>query len=378
MTTGLDAQAVLPPLTQIPSDIAALRDYEPYAQARMSAQAWAYFSGAAADEHTARENHEAFTRLRLMPRVLRDLREGSTALRLLGRDFAYPILLAPVAHQKLAHPEGERATALAASAMGAGMVLSMQSSTDLVEVAQAAGQAPCPLWFQLYIQPDRDFTLRLAERARQAGYQALVLTVDAPLNGMRNREQRAQFRLPPGVEEVNLRGMTQPRGHYAQPGASPVFGSGLLAQAPTWEDVRWLMGHVRLPVLLKGILSPRDAVMAREAGAAGVIVSNHGGRTLDTVPPTIEALPAVRAVLPADYPVLMDGGVRRGTDVFKALALGADAVMVGRPYVHALAAAGAAGVAHVLHLLRTELEVAMALAGCARLADITPEFIQRA
>lgn len=375
MTNAPHAQQVLPPLKQIPPDIAAVRDYEPYAQARMSPQAWAYFSGGAADEHTLRENHEAFARLHLAPRVLRDMGQGSTALRLLGCDLAYPILLAPVAHQALAHPEGEHATALAASAMEAGMVLSTQASTDLADVAR---QASCPLWFQLYIQPDRAFTLRLVERAEAAGYRALVLTVDAPLNGMRNREQRAQFRLPPGVEEVNLRGMEQPRGHYAQPGASPVFGSGLLRQAPTWEDIRWLIGHTRLPVVLKGILGPGDAILAREAGAAGVVVSNHGGRTLDTLPPAISALPGVRAALPADYPVLMDGGVRRGTDVFKALALGADAVMIGRPYVYALAAAGAAGVAHVLHLLRTELEVAMALAGCARLEDIEPEFVLRA
>lgn len=375
MTTGFDATPLLPPLQQIPPEIVALRDYEPYAQARMSPQAWAYFSGAAADEQTLRENHEAFSRLHLLPRVLGALREGSTATQLLGRDFAYPILLAPVAHQALAHAEAERATVLAASAMGAGMVLSTQASTDLADVA---GQASCPLWFQLYLQADQAFTLRLAERAAQAGYQALVITVDAPLNGVRNREQRAQFRLPAGIEEVNLRGMAAPRSHYAQPGQSPVFGSGLLHQAPDWEDMRALIRQIRLPVLLKGILHPQDALLAREIGAAGIIVSNHGGRTLDTVVPTIAALPAVRASLPADYPVLMDGGVRRGTDVFKALALGADAVLIGRPYVYALAAAGAAGVAHVLHMLRTELEVAMALTGCASLADITPAFVRPA
>lgn len=375
MTTGFDVPQPFPPLKQIPPDIAAVQDYLPYAQERMTAQAWAYFSGGAADEQTSRENHEAFARLHLLPRVLRDLRAGSTALQLLDCDFAYPILLAPVAHQALAHPEGERATALAASAMGAGMVLSTQASTDLGELAR---QASCPLWFQLYIQPDREFTLQLAERAYQAGYRALVLTIDAPLNGVRNREQRAQFQLPPGIEEVNLRGMTQVRAHYAQPGQSPVFGSGLLQHAPTWEDIRWLIGQAKLPVLLKGILHPQDARLAHEVGAAGVIVSNHGGRTLDSVMPTIRALPSIRAALPAAYPLLMDGGVRRGTDIFKALALGADAVMIGRPYVYALAAAGAPGVAHVLHMLRTELEVAMALAGCASLADITPEFVQEA
>ena len=372
MTNAPPAQQPLPPLQQIPADIAALRDYEPYARARMSPQAWAYFSGAAADELTLQANQTAFTQMHMAPRVLRDIRQGSTALQLLGCDLAYPILLAPVAHQRLAHPDAELATALAASAMGAGMVLSTQASTDLAAVAK---QASSPLWFQLYIQPDRAFTLNLVQRAEAAGYRALVLTIDAPINGIRNREQRAQFHLPPEVEEVNLRGMEQPRGHYAQPGTSPVFGSGLLNQAPNWDDVRWLISNTRLPVLLKGILNPQDAALAIDAGAAGVIVSNHGGRTLDTLPPTIRVLPAIRAAVPTGYPVLLDGGVRRGTDVFKALALGANAVLLGRPYVYALAAAGAAGVAHVLHMLRAEFEVAMALAGCAQLSDITPEFV---
>ncbi len=370
MSTGLPPSQVLPPLKQIPPEIAAVQDYEPYAQARMSPQAWAYFSGGAADEQTLHENHTVFSRWHIVPRVLRDLGHGTTRQSLLGCDFDYPILLAPVAHQALAHTQGEQASALAASAMGAGLVLSTQSSTDLAQLAQ---QASCPLWFQLYIQPDRAFTAQLVQRAEQAGYRALVITVDAPLNGMRNREQRAQFSLPPGIEEVNLRGMVHARGHYAQPGQSPVFGSGLLQQAPTWQDIAWLISQTRLPVLLKGILSAHDALLAQEAGAAGVIVSNHGGRTLDGVLPTLAALPIVRAALPTDYPVLLDGGVRRGTDVFKALALGANAVMIGRPYIFALAAAGAAGVAHVLHLLRTELEVAMALAGCARLEDIQTE-----
>ncbi|MDX3904582.1 MAG: alpha-hydroxy acid oxidase [Pigmentiphaga sp.] len=357
----------LPPLAQIPPQIAAVADYEDYARERMSEAAWAYLAGGAADELTLRANREAFDRIRLQPRVLGKLAGGSTALELLGVHLPYPILLAPVAYQKLAHPQGELATVLAASAMKAAMVVSTQSSVALEDLAQAADT---PLWFQLYFQARRDDTLKLVRRAEAAGYRALVLTVDAPVNGVRNREQRAGFSLPPGIEAVNLRGLRPMGQTVARAGESAIFGSGMLDHAPSWDDVAWLRSQTRLPIVLKGILSPVDARLAVEAGAAAIVVSNHGGRTLDGLPPTLEALPWVADEVQGRIPVLMDGGVRRGTDVFKAVALGAAAVLVGRGYVHGLAAAGAVGVIHVLHLLRTELEIAMALAGCATLADI--------
>ncbi|MCY1493769.1 4-hydroxymandelate oxidase [compost metagenome] len=364
----------LPKLQQIPAEIAAVADYEPFARERMTPQAWAYLAGGAADELTLADNLAAFQRVRLLNRVLEDLKGGHTRLQLCGLDLDYPILLAPVAYQKLAHPDGELASVLGASAMGAAMVVSTQASVSLEAIAQAA---QTPLWFQLYIQPDRGFTRELVQRAEAAGYRALVVTVDAPVNGMRNREQRSGFALPDGVEAVNLKGMRSLPPSVAQPGASPLFGSPLLEHAPTWKDLEWLQSLTRLPVLVKGVMNPRDAARAVEQGVAGIVVSNHGGRTLDGMPATLDALPAVVRAVEGKVPVLLDGGIRRGTDVFKALALGANAVMIGRPYVHGLATAGASGVAHVLHLLRTELEVAMALAGCPDLRAIDASLIWR-
>ncbi|MCY1285092.1 4-hydroxymandelate oxidase [compost metagenome] len=364
----------LPKLQQIPAEIAAVADYEPFARERMTPQAWAYLAGGAADELTLADNLAAFQRVRLLNRVLEDLKGGHTRLQLCGLDLDYPILLAPVAFQKLAHPDGELASVLGASAMGAAMVVSTQASVSLEAIAQAA---QTPLWFQLYIQPDRGFTRELVQRAEAAGYRALVVTVDAPVNGMRNREQRSGFALPDGVEAINLKGMRSLPPSVAQPGASPLFGSPLLEHAPTWKDLEWLQSLTRLPVLVKGVMNPRDAARAVEQGVAGIVVSNHGGRTLDGMPATLDALPAVVRAVEGKVPVLLDGGIRRGTDVFKALALGANAVMIGRPYVHGLATAGASGVAHVLHLLRTELEVAMALAGCPDLRAIDASLIWR-
>jgi len=352
---------MLPPLTSIPPHVVSLADYELLARERMSPSAWAYLSGGAADEVTLEENRTAFDRVRILPRVLRDLSDASTRLTLLGREHAHPLLVAPTAYHRLFHPEGEHATVMGAGAMEAGMVVSTQASTTLEDIS---ARASAPLWFQLYLQPDRGFTLELVKRAEAAGYEALVVTVDAPLSGIRNREQRAGHHLPPGVEAVNLRGM---RALGVQ---DRIFGSELLATAPTWRDLLWLKAHTRLPIFVKGVLHPDDALLAVEQGADGIIVSNHGGRTLDGVPATMEVLPAISAVVKGSVPLLLDGGIRRGTDVFKALACGADAVLIGRPVLHGLAAAGAVGVAHVLRILRMELEVAMALAGCPSLAAI--------
>jgi 4-hydroxymandelate oxidase len=363
----MTAPAPLPPLQQIPDDVAAVADYERLARERMSAGAWAYFNSGSADECTLRDNRAAFERLRLSSRVLADISGGDTQLTLFGQHYAHPVFVAPVAFQTLAHPQGEHATALGASALKAGMVVSTQAGVSLEALAQTA---QTPLWFQLYIQPDRDFTLQLVRRAEAAGYRALVVTVDAPVNGLRNAEQRAGFAMPAGVEAVNLRGMRTLPPQVARPGESPLLGSALLAAAPTWKDVDWLRAQTKLPILLKGVLDADDARHALDRGVDGLIVSNHGGRTLDTLPATIDALPAVAAAVGGRVPLLLDGGIRRGTDIVKALALGAAAVLIGRPVVHALAAAGAPGVAHVLHLLRTELEVAMTLCGCRRLADI--------
>jgi 4-hydroxymandelate oxidase len=363
-----------PPLDRIPASIACAADYEPYARQRLDDGVWAYLNGAAADGLTHTENLAAFRRLRLLPRVLSDLRGGNTAVDLFGMRFEHPVLVAPMAFQKLAHADGEIATAVAATALKGGMVVSAQASVGIEDIAAASGGA---LWFQLYILPDREFTLRLVKRAEAAGYRALVVTVDAPVAGIRNDEQRAGFVMPKGVEAVNLRGMQSPAAHVAGPGESAVFASPLLAAAPGWADIEWLAANTSLPLVLKGILHPDDARRALDAGAAGIIVSNHGGRILDTVPATVDLLPQVVEAVAGRVPVLLDGGIRRGTDVLKALALGANAVLAGRPVIHALAAAGAPGVAHVLHILRAELEAAMALTGCRCLADASPALLWR-
>lgn len=364
--------ALLPPLSEIAPDLVAACDYERYAAQRLDANAWAYLQGGAADELTCRANLQVWQDWALVPRLLRNLRGGHTRCQLLGETLQHPILLAPVAYQQLFHPEGERASALAAGVMGGAAVLSSFASTHLEAVAEVAQG---PLWFQLYWQGCGASTLALAERAAAAGYRALVLTVDAPVSGIRNREQRVGFRLPEGIRAVNLDSPAQLPELPA--GGSPVF-DGLLAVAPGWAEVAWLCRHSRLPVLLKGILHPEDARLAMAAGAAGVIVSNHGGRVLDSQWPALKALPGIRAELGPAVPVLVDGGIRRGTDVFKALALGASAVLIGRPYIHALATAGALGVAHLLKLLREELEVTMALSGCRELSEIGADALRRA
>ncbi|MDB5744476.1 MAG: FMN-dependent alpha-hydroxy acid dehydrogenase [Polaromonas sp.] len=361
---------------QIPAGVVTLADHEAHAHSRLGSNAWTYFSGGAADEITLRANASAWSRHLLQPRVLRQLAGGHTRVELLGRTLAHPILLAPVAFQRMAHPDGELASAYAAAAQGAGMVLSTQASISLETVAKAfLGEAQRgPLWFQLYLQHDRGFTRELVQRAEAAGYEALVLTVDAPTSGARDRERRAGFCLPPHVSAVNLEGLRPPAPLALQPGQSALF-DGLLATAPTWDDVAWLQSITRLPVLLKGVLHPGDARQAAALQVAGLIVSNHGGRTLDTAPATAAVLPRIVQALAGAMPVLVDGGLRRGTDILKAMALGASAVLVGRPYAYGLANAGALGVAHVLRLLRDELEIAMALCGCPTLAQATPELL---
>ncbi|GAB1489647.1 alpha-hydroxy acid oxidase [Opitutaceae bacterium] len=364
--------SVLPPLTQIPPDVVAVADYEPLARERMSPAAWAYFSGGVGDEITLQANPAAFARRLLRPRVLADLKGGHTRVTLFGRTYEHPIFLAPVAYQKMAHPEGERATMLGAAAMKAGMIVSTQSTVLLEDLAR---EAQAPLWFQLYVQRDRALTQSLVQRTEAAGFEAIVVTVDAPVLGPRNREQRSGFRLMPGVEAVNLRGQPAAAMRHLEAGVS-VFSSGLLDITPTWADIVWLRSITKLPVLVKGIMTAEDAARAVSEGVAGIVVSNHGGRTLDTLPATLDVLPEISAQVAKRVPILFDGGIRRGTDILKALALGADAVMVGRPYLYGLAVAGSIGVAHVLNILRTELEFAMALTGRATIADVDASVIR--
>lgn len=355
---------------QIPPDTVSLGDYERHFHARVVPSIRAYIAGAAADGITQRENGAAFQRLRLMPRALVELSGASAQQTLFGEALAYPILMAPTAYHKLVHPDGELATVQAASLTRTWMTVSTQASVTLEEVARAA---TVPLWFQLYFQTRPQDTQALVRRAEQAGYKAIVLTIDAAVSGIRNIEQRAGFRLPDDVRPVNLDAFPPNPPARATHG-SPVF-QGMLDHAPTWADVEALCRQTALPVLVKGLLNPADVGPALDAGVSGIIVSNHGGRTLDTVPATIDCLPAVATAVAGRVPVLLDGGVRRGTDIVKAIALGASAVLVGQPVLHALAVGGMPGVAHMLTLLQAELEVAMALAGCPTLAAIGPSSV---
>lgn len=345
-----------------------LEDYESLAKGHIPEMAHAYISGAAGDETTLRWNRESFQKLRLNPRVLVDVSRLDTRTTLLGMEMPSPILLAPTAYHKLVNPEGEVATARAASRAGATMVLSSFANTAVEDVARSTTS---PLWFQLYVQRDRALTRDMVQRAEGAGCRALCVTVDTPVRGTRNREERSNFALPPhlGLPNLKLRAGTSGAslGHTAS--ESEIF-SAILDPTLTWKEIEWLRGVARVPVLLKGVLNPDDADRAAKEGVAGLIVSNHGARNLDTVPATIDALPRVAEKVSGRIPLLVDGGIRRGTDVLKALALGASAVLIGRPYLFALGVAGEEGVLRVLSILKREFEAAMALAGRRTIAEI--------
>jgi 4-hydroxymandelate oxidase len=354
-----------------------LFDLEAAARELIPGEAWDYYASGAADEVTLRANRAAWERVSIAYRVLVDVSRRDLTTAVLGQPVALPILVAPTAFQRLATPEGERATARAAGAAGTVMILSTLSNTPVEEVVAAATG---PVWFQLYVYRDRQATEGLVRRAEAAGCRALVLTVDAPLLGRRERDVRNRFQLPPGLSVANL----LPEGYGDLPAAADsglaAYVATLLDPSLSWKDVAWLRSLTDLPLLVKGIVRPDDALRAADAGAAGLVVSNHGGRQLDTSPATLDVLPEIADALTAqghDLEVLIDGGVRRGTDVLKALALGAKAVLVGRPILWGLATGGADGATQVLRILRDELDLAMALAGAPTLADITRDLVRR-
>ncbi|MDB4906841.1 MAG: glycolate oxidase [Gemmatimonadetes bacterium] len=351
---------------------ACLTDFEALARDALPTSAWNYVAGGAGDELTLSANRRDLDALQLSPRILRDVSVIDTSSQLLGASLEFPLLLAPTAYHAMLHPGGECATARGAGSERVPLVVSSFATTSLEEVAAAA---TAPLWFQLYVQPDRGFTRELAQRAERAGCRALMITVDTPVLGTRNREQRDAFQLPAGLARVNLASL--PASAVARHfDASGVY-SEVLDATLTWRDIEWLRGITQLPVVLKGILSPADARLAVEHGADAIVVSNHGARNLDTLPSAIAALPRVAEAVGQRIPVLMDGGIRRGTDIVKALALGASAVMVGRPYLWALAARGEEGVASVCRILRTELRAAMALLGRASLGELDESVLWR-
>lgn len=363
--------AIRQPLTQIPREVCCAQDYEWLAPHFIGEPALAYVAGGCGPELTLAANRLAFEQTAILPRLLADVSGGRTRLELFGRRLPHPVLLAPVAYQTLLHPGGEVETARGAAATDSALVVSTLAGRTLEDIAAQAGDER---WFQLYFQPRRADTADLVHRAEAAGYKVLMVTLDTAIKTPSLRAQRAGFVMPPPVVAASLADYPVPPQRVLERGQSLVF-QGAMAEAPTWDDLAWLLGQTRLPVVVKGVLRPADAQRLQAMGVAGLVVSNHGGRALDGVPASLRVLPAIRAAVGVGYPLLLDSGIRSGCDVFKALALGADAVMVGRLQVYALAVAGALGVAHLLKLLRGELEVCMAQAGCATLADIGPDMI---
>ncbi len=356
-----------------PPDPVNIADFEAIAKARMETSAYDYYAGGAEDERTVEENRRGFDRLAIRPRVLTGVDSIDLTTPLLGLTLPFPIGLAPTAFNQLGHPEGERAAARAAGKARTLMCVSTIASTSLEDVAAAADG---PLWFQLYVYKDRAVTLDMVARAEAAGYRALVLTVDTPRLGRRERDARNRFALPPDVKIANLERYGTPEAlRWAGGSSFTEYVHKLLDSGLTWESVDWLRSVTKLPVLIKGILTAEDAALALAHGAAGIVVSNHGGRQLDGAIATIDALPEIVAAVAGRAPVMLDGGIRRGTDVFKALAIGASAVFLGRAYLWGLAADGEAGVSRVLDMLRRELELAMALSGCAAVNAITPAHV---
>ncbi|WP_329493053.1 alpha-hydroxy acid oxidase [Kitasatospora herbaricolor] len=354
-----------------------IEDYRHRARRRLDARVWDFVQGGAGSERTLRANRRAFARVTLRPRVLVDVAACDTGTELLGARLATPVGVAPTAYHRLLHPDGEVATALGAGAAGALYVVSVFASRTLEEIA---AEATGPLWLQLYWLRRREILAGLVERAAAAGYRALVLTLDAPQLGRRHRDARNGFAIPSGISAVNLDAALMASAHRSDAGRSALAVHTAEAVDPsvTWADLAWLRGRSELPLVLKGVLTAEDAVLAVEHGADAIVVSNHGGRQLDGAPASLDALAeVVDAVGAAGCPVLFDGGVRSGTDAFAALALGARAVLLGRPVLWGLAADGAAGVAGVLGLATEELAHTMALTGRPALPAVDRSAVAR-
>jgi len=350
-----------------------VHDFEAAANQRLPEPAREYLNSGSADEITLHRNRRAFADLRLLPRVLRDVSRIDTGLTVFGQSLTTPMMIAPTGYHRLFHPEGEVATARGAAMAGVPFVVSTMATVPIEKIAEVEGAA---LWFQVYVQRDGKHTERLVKRAEAAGCRAIVVTVDTPVLGSRDRERRLVFPNDDTMRAVHLEELdpTGTKRHHWEPGS---IHSPLLQPALTWTSIEWIRSLTALPLLLKGVMAGDDARHAITAGVDGLIVSNHGGRNLDTVPAAIEALPAVVRAVDGRMPVFMDGGIRRGTDVLKAIALGARAVMLGRPPLWALAAAGEDGIRRVFELLHLELQTAMALSGVAVLRDVNTHLIWR-
>jgi isopentenyl diphosphate isomerase/L-lactate dehydrogenase-like FMN-dependent dehydrogenase len=343
-------------------------EYERLAEEKVEAGPWGYFAGGAGDERTLADNLASFRRWRLRPRMLVDVGSVTTRTSLLGREVSMPVLVAPTAFQRLAHSDGDLATARGTASAGTIMCLSTLGGASPAALAEAAPDGRH--WLQLYWSRDRGFTRGLVESAAEAGFDAIVLTVDLPAAGRRERDIRAAFEIPSDLPLPNL---TE---HLGGGNFHATLGE-VVDPTITWRDLEWLRSVSDLPLVVKGILTEEDATLACEHGVDGVVVSNHGGRQLDGAPASLDALPEVVEAVSGRCLVLMDGGIRRGTDVVTALALGAQAVLVGRPILWGLAVAGEDGVRRVLELLQAEVELALLLLGCPRPEDVTAAHVRR-
>jgi isopentenyl diphosphate isomerase/L-lactate dehydrogenase-like FMN-dependent dehydrogenase len=357
------------------SDIpVSVDDYERLARTKMDRAAFDYYAGGSGQERTLAANRSAFDAIQFRPRVLVDVSRIDLATTVLGQQISLPVMLAPTAFNRLACDEGEMAAARAAGASGTVMISSTLSTCTLEDVAKVATG---PLWFQLYVYKDRGLTTELIARAEAAGYRALVLTVDTPRLGRRERDVRNRFTLPTGLSMKNLEHCLSDATRWGAHSSFSAYVHDLFDPSLTWRDVDWLRTQTKLPLLLKGVMTAEDTQCSVDSGAHAVVVSNHGGRQLDGVSATVTALPEVIEAAAGRVEIFLDGGVRRGTDVLKALALGARAVLIGRAYLWGLAVAGEDGVRDVLRMLRDELELSMALAGRTSVAAIDSSLIRR-
>ncbi|XP_058079577.1 peroxisomal (S)-2-hydroxyacid oxidase GLO4-like isoform X1 [Magnolia sinica] len=347
-----------------------ISEFQELARQALPKMNYDYFSGGAEDEHTLRENVEAFRRITFQPRILIDVSNVDVSSSILGYNVSAPIMVAPTGMHKLAHPEGEVATARAAAACNTIMVLSFSSNSTIEEVASSCNAIR---FYQLYVYQRRDVSEKLVRRAERNGFKAIVLTADTPKLGRRERDIRNKMVVP---MLKNLEGLLSVEVNSEGGSKLEAYASQTMDPSLSWKDIGWLKSITSLPILIKGVLTAEDARMAVDAGVAGVIVSNHGARQLDYAPASITVLEEVVDAVAGRVPVLVDGGIRRGTDVFKALALGAQAVMVGRPVIYGLAAKGEYGARRVIEMLRDELELTMALNGCHCVKDITRSYVR--
>ena len=373
-TAAHAAHAAAADLTPEYESCTCVADLEEIARARLPRSVYDYYAGGAEDEQTLHANRDAFRHVFLRPRALVGVSAVDPSTSVLGIPVSMPVLVAPTAYQRMAHPDGERATVRAAGAAGTLMVVSTIATCSLEEVAEAATG---PLWFQLYMAPEREISRDLLRRAEAAGYRAICLTVDTPVLGRRERDVRNRFSLPPGLSLRNFDGDRAVMPRTETGSGFAVAASRLIDASITWDSVAWIRSETKLPVVVKGVIAAADVDLAVQAGVSGIVVSNHGGRQLDGCEPTLRALPHVVEAAAGRVEVLMDGGVRRGTDVLKALGLGARAVLVGRPVLWGLASGGEAGVRFTLEMLRSELVMAMGLSGCPSVAAIGPELIAK-